>query len=248
MLIDWKPKSNDPGLDRILSLLAKDTVLPGLVEGNSKADEHVEQHPGIYLIGHFNGSHVFPEDVFDQYPSGLPFGSYGVCDGVDNLMEKIPELVTSEREFVVTMTRVRRDEQSPEGGWRWHKWGEYIGSFDSQCEYLYDEEGIDEVYCYHIFERVKVIPLNELKHGEYYGTTGMSSFFDGVRWDGVNNKFKTFMYDHEKQDMMLKEYEYTAQWNRRTRDPAFAPVSVYRDEVRRKIRFDDEPPLLEHEA
>ena len=31
------------------------------------------------------------------------------------------------------------------GGWRWHKWGEYIGKHNPQYEYLDHESGIDYV-------------------------------------------------------------------------------------------------------
>ena len=247
MLIDWKPKSNDSGIERVLSLLAEDVVLPGLVEGNSKADQHVEEYPGIYLIGHFNGGHMFPEDQFDQYPSNLPHGAYGVCDDVMNLLEKMPELRTSEREFVVTLTRVRHCDQPADGGWRWHKWGDYIGKHDPQCEYLYDEEDIEQVYCYHVFERVKVLSRDALEHGKYYGTSGME-YWDGARWDAKAGKFKIYAYDHDKKDMVLKELDYTTRWSRHNRTPVFAPTSVWADEVRRPVRFDDEPPLLENEA
>ena len=248
MLISWKPQAQDSQLAQILALLEKDTVLPGLVESDGCGGSFVELREGVYLIGHFNGSHMLPDNVFDQYPDGLVCGSYGVCDGMDNLLDRAPELITSEREFVVTMTRVRRDDQSPEGGWRWHKWGEYLGTFDSQCEYLYDEVGIEEVYCYHVFEKVKVIALDDLKHGEYYGTSGMSSFFDGVRWDATVGKFKTFMYDHDKQDMVLNEYDYTSYWSRRTKSTQFVPTRVYTDVVRRPVPLAGDPPLLENNA
>lgn len=58
------------------------------------------------------------------------------------------------RRFIVTLTKVERDPSNKGngGGWRWHKWGEYIGAHESQCEYLDDEEGIDHVYCFHIYE------------------------------------------------------------------------------------------------
>lgn len=50
--------------------------------------------------------------------------------------------------------KMERCEQYPEGGWRWHKWGPYIGVQNPQCEYLYDEKNIDVVYTYHIYEIV----------------------------------------------------------------------------------------------
>lgn len=30
--------------------------------------------------------------------------------------------------------------------------GQYIGKYEPRCEYLYDEEGIDYVYCFTILE------------------------------------------------------------------------------------------------
>lgn len=46
----------------------------------------------------------------------------------------------------VFFTPMVRAEQSPEGGWRWHKWGEYIGDHTPTAEYLYDEPEIERVY------------------------------------------------------------------------------------------------------
>jgi hypothetical protein len=48
---------------------------------------------------------------------------------------------------------VIKANQSHEGGWRWHKWGEYIGKYEPQYEYLYDEPEIEKVYVYHIYEK-----------------------------------------------------------------------------------------------
>jgi hypothetical protein len=240
MLIDCTPKSNNPTTDRILALLGCSTNLRGLVEGDSFGAKYVEHQPGIYDIGHFNGSHLFPEDEFDQYPSGINCGAYGVCDSVENLLTHAPELITSERQFVITLTSVRRDQQSPSGGWRWHKWGDYIGSHDIQCEYLYDEEGIDEVFCYHVFEKVKVIALADLKHGEYYRTAGLTSFFDGVRWDENKAKFKAYVFDHDARDMVIREYDYSNTWNRRLANNFFAPTSIWCEQPRRTVPLDGE--------
>lgn len=52
------------------------------------------------------------------------------------------------------LTPVRKADQTHDGGWRWNKWwGPYIGSQRPQFEYLYDEPEIDEVFCYHIYEK-----------------------------------------------------------------------------------------------
>jgi hypothetical protein len=54
------------------------------------------------------------------------------------------------------LTEVRKDDQPKQGGWRWHKWGPYIGTHEKQFEYLADEEGIERVFCYHIVLRVSL--------------------------------------------------------------------------------------------
>jgi len=244
MLIEWNPKAPNADTARILALLSQDAVLPGLVQNGGGVD-FVELHPGIYLIGHFNGGHMFPKDQFDEYPDGLTHGSYGVCDGVKNLLDKMPELAESEREFVVTLTRVRRDEQPDEGGWRWHKWGEYIGAHDPQCEYLYDEDDIEEVFCYHVFERVTVLPFDQLEHGAYYGTAGLGNFYDGARWNANTGKFMAWTYDYASKEMTLKTYDYSSEWNRRGNDEQFAPVYLWTEPLRRTVSFDDDTPLLE---
>ncbi|MDX5853404.1 hypothetical protein [Bacillus cereus group sp. BfR-BA-01363] len=76
----------------------------------------------------------------------------GVCDNPQQILEYIPELETSKEKYVVALTRVRKVDQSPYGGWRWCKWGKYIGTQKATAEYLYDEEYIDEIYCYKIFK------------------------------------------------------------------------------------------------
>lgn len=133
------------------SVLAGDPIMKmvGMINGNIEPDARLQQ--GIYLVGHF-GSSSFLSD-YDQYPDLGEFGSYGVCDGVENLLSKVTVLQDEKRKFVVTLTSVKRANQPSDGGWRWHKWGEYIGAHEPQHEYLHDEEGIDEVFCYHVYER-----------------------------------------------------------------------------------------------
>jgi hypothetical protein len=114
-------------------------------KGSSRLEE------GCYQIGHFGSSHYLAG--YDHYPI-TSVGSYGVCDSLEQLKAKCPELSDPNRKFVVTLSEVRKDEQPREGGWRWHKWGDYIGEHEIKHEYLADEEGIDRVFCFHIYEKV----------------------------------------------------------------------------------------------
>lgn len=160
MLIKPKFASLDPRLAAILAVI-----------GQSSADP-VELAHGVYQINHFNGGNTLDRsDGWGSLESDYPalgeitetrfgqlgsFNSYGVCDNYQQVLDQCPELVSDpKREFVLFLTEVRRENESPEGGWRWHKWGPYIGTFNPQCEYLYDEIGIDRVFTYHIHERIK---------------------------------------------------------------------------------------------
>lgn len=79
--------------------------------------------------------------------------AYGVCDNYKQVLEKHKDLFDdTNKNYVIGLSTVKREKQSSEGGWRWHKWGEYIGNQNPQHEYLYDDTHIDKVYCYHIYE------------------------------------------------------------------------------------------------
>lgn len=122
---------------------------------------------GVYEVDHFNFE-LYLQDVGSfqkdgkhskwlEYPEISEVNEfnccYGVCDSPDQFLNHSIGLniTYSERRFTVSFSRISKGEQG-EGGWRWHKWGPYIGNQDPQCEYLADEPKIQEVYVFHIFE------------------------------------------------------------------------------------------------
>lgn len=121
---------------------------------------------GIISVDHFNLDRYLPggasydgqNAAWRLYPNiGAEqlFGCYGVCDSPEQFMDHAigQWLAASERKFTVSFTCVRKSEQPEIGGWRWHKWGEYIGKKKPRYEYLYDEgPEITEVYVYHVYE------------------------------------------------------------------------------------------------
>ena len=77
---------------------------------------------------------------------------YGVCDYPEQVLEKFPKLAEDPRRFMITCQRVTKSSQE-DGGWRWHKWGEYIGDKNPKSEYLKDEDdSISEVYIFHVLQ------------------------------------------------------------------------------------------------
>ncbi len=102
-----------------------------------------ESYPGIALRNPRTGEYVKGESV----------PAYGVCDSPEQIFEKFEKsLDAADRKFVIGMVRLDKKDQSKEGGWRWHKWGEYIGDQNPTMEYLADEPVIETVYTFHIYE------------------------------------------------------------------------------------------------
>lgn len=78
---------------------------------------------------------------------------YGVCDNYEQIFEKIKRLEfykKSKEKFVIFLCEHSKKNQPECGGWRWHKWGTYIGEQEPQCEYLYDEPEIEKVYSFRV--------------------------------------------------------------------------------------------------
>lgn len=123
-------------------------LILGAVSGGRKG-RRVEK--GVYEIHHF-GSSAFLRD-FEEYHQVGDIYSYGVCDSLENLKERCPELESGEDRYVVTLTPVLREDEPEGGGWRWHKWGEYIGNQNPQHEYLYHDRHIDRVFVFHIYKK-----------------------------------------------------------------------------------------------
>lgn len=130
------------------------TVLNAVAAMNSRRAgvERIEQ--GVYLCGHWSFEHETSTrlETWPDLPEHPEFNAYGVCDSKEQLFEKFPILKTSERRFAVSFVSVKRADQEPEGGWRWHKWGPYIGEQNPQHEYLFDDTHIDLVFTYHVYE------------------------------------------------------------------------------------------------
>lgn len=84
--------------------------------------------------------------------------SYGVADSVQQIKQTYKFLDKSDRQFVCFITPIYREHQSDSGGFRFHKFGPYIGRHNITCEYLYDQTDIDVVYVYHFHEIINQKP------------------------------------------------------------------------------------------
>lgn len=92
---------------------------------------------------------------YPEFPVDPEFNAYGVCDTPDQFREKYGEMLSSDPRPLVTMfTHVEKEPQhrGEGGGWRWHKWGPYVGIGTPTTEYLDDEEEFPNgIYVYHVY-------------------------------------------------------------------------------------------------
>lgn len=135
-----------------------------VIAGEDDISNPVKIHHGCHQIKHFSFDTLIEAlenvEMVDQWPSfeDMDLNSYGVVDNPGQFIERFwdPLENIEDRLFVISFTRIVRAEQPEEGGWRWHKWGPYIGDKNPQMEYIHDEPEIDEVYVYHVYE-VKLV-------------------------------------------------------------------------------------------
>lgn len=76
---------------------------------------------------------------------------YGVADNIEQVIDFYNKLSGSifSGNHVISYFEVHK---SPECGWRWHKWGPYIGVKNPTHEYLADEPDINKVVCFSIYK------------------------------------------------------------------------------------------------
>ncbi len=110
-------------------------------------DTGIYRHDGYK----FNFNYFISDNTYDEIIDN--WVQYGVCDNYKQIIDHAANIINNpDKKYVIGMCTVRREDQGECGGWRWHKWGEYIGNQNPQHEYLYDDMYIDKVYCYHIYE------------------------------------------------------------------------------------------------
>lgn len=87
------------------------------------------------------------------YVKGFGCGG-GIADDLEQVKKEYQSFINDPNiKMCVTYFRVIKSEQPESGGWRWHKWGDYIGTKNPQHEYIYDEDdSIQEVICFHVYE------------------------------------------------------------------------------------------------
>lgn len=139
---------------QFLEILKKENYL--IIDDDSKIDCN-----GVYVCG-LNSKNIIGDLTnyikVKNFNSPIYWDSYGVCDNASQVLEYYNELYEANKDymkdknFIILLSPIFKEDQPETGGWRWYKWGEYIGKYKSEYEYLYDEKEIDYVLCFQIIE------------------------------------------------------------------------------------------------
>jgi hypothetical protein len=145
MLVDVNFSAGNSPIDRVLQMIS---------EGNGPyIPERIGK--GMYLCGHWSPDRLVDAPIRQRHLEDVyespDYYEYGVCDHPEQAV-RVLGLEYRPEKFFVTFVKLTRANQPPSGGWRWHKWGPYIGKQEPQCEYLHDEPDIEEVYTFHVYE------------------------------------------------------------------------------------------------
>lgn len=116
-----------------------------------QSDPRLHEETGIYWSGLNFGFNFFEETSNSKlkfenefwYDDTSNIGSYGVADNLDQIKKYYKQQIEDpDKKYFISVTPIFQEkEHSGEGGgWRWHKWGPYIGDLNPQYEYLDDED------------------------------------------------------------------------------------------------------------
>ena len=84
-------------------------------------------------------------------------GIYGIADNVEQIKDYLKKYIDDpDEKYIIAVTPVFQ-HKGEKDGWRWHKWGPYIGTLNPQYEYLDDENFGDNFKYVLCFELYKVL-------------------------------------------------------------------------------------------
>lgn len=143
--------------------------MPRVINPASELQDAMESHPMMTLLA--GGKPVLPTEFDGVYlvPLQFPGAMFGhlkrediagigthpanhfVADSPKQFMDRFGSVLDAlPQNLAVFCTIIQKAEEPESGGWRWHKWGEYVGDFTPTTEYLYDEPIIQQVTIIHI--------------------------------------------------------------------------------------------------
>lgn len=93
--------------------------------------------------------------IFPNYDKS----TYGVADNLEQVKEYFSyQIADTENKYIISLTPVfqHKENRNKCDGWRWSRWGPYIGKLERQFEYLDDEDFGDDFKSVLFFELYKI--------------------------------------------------------------------------------------------
>lgn len=118
---------------------------------------------GFYVSSHWSFEHVAAARIIrgfndesiweDLRGLGIEHGYTGVCDSTEQFIARFKEALDAHpRNWCVSFVVLHKAYEPVMGGWRWHKWGPYIGEKSPQHEYLAHEgPEITQAVTFHVY-------------------------------------------------------------------------------------------------
>lgn len=142
-----------PDETKVDSLRARAKTLQLKVHLQTDSEYRIET--GVYESSFQFNFHITAE----LFKEKLDCKEYGVADSVEQIKSHHKAEIEDEKDkYVIAITKVYQDKSQAGkgGGWRWHKWGEYIGTHDPKHEYLDDEEFGDDFLFVIVYDLYRV--------------------------------------------------------------------------------------------
>ncbi|MBN3402913.1 hypothetical protein [Clostridium botulinum] len=110
-------------------------------------------------ISNLNWKHSLQDLTDYKFVNEYNEFDYGVCDNASQVLDYCNKEIQEyekykKKKYIAVMTPIFKSSQD-EYGWRWHKWGSYIGVQNPQHEYLADEKNIDMIYVFQVKEVIE---------------------------------------------------------------------------------------------
>lgn len=145
-----------------------DEVMAKILAIMSQGQRARQIEPGMIELGHFNASHEWQVSEWHEHDGHSLFTWENenripdtcVVDSPAQWKAKFYDQLAADSEIWCAFFTHIEKTPGQTGGWRWHKWGPYVGEGEPTREYLDDEPGFDDgVWVVHV-HRV-LVPFTE---------------------------------------------------------------------------------------
>lgn len=119
---------------------------------------HTLYETGVYEFPSFNSYNFIgrSKQYYFEAEDGFEWSISGVCDNYNQVKEKYADILNDDnkQKYIIALYKVQQKFEPQRWGWRWKKFGDYIGKHKIEKEYLYDEDlsdiNQDHIYCFRI--------------------------------------------------------------------------------------------------